>query len=293
MRSSRDRRRRPFRVGVHVTPSSTTPRLLTVPSDHRITALDQVVGRSRRCSVCCSRSFPWSCRAGSRPSPTSTRPGRAVLVSLDTPADAGAAATPTAGSSWAAVTVPASEQQPDGSLPDRLTRAIFDFVHDLAIGRATGPDPDGGRGARAGRRRDAGGLGDGRSRPVHRYVVAARDHRHRDAGRSRRRRPVHHQGGDGRAGPGHRSDDHARRRPAGPTTTSTRNRSPSRRPPPRRRNRSPSRRPPRPSPGRRTRRRPRRRRRPTRNRRPRPPPTRSRPPRRRVRTRPSIRRRTR
>ena len=68
-------------------------------------------------------------------------PGRAVLVSLDTPASAGAASAPTAGSSWAAVTVPASEQRPDGSLPDRLTRAIFDFVRDLATGRATGPDP--------------------------------------------------------------------------------------------------------------------------------------------------------
>jgi hypothetical protein len=49
--------------------------------------------------------------------------------------------TPTAGSSWAAVTVPASEQRPDGSLPDGLTQAIIDFVHDLATGRPSGPDP--------------------------------------------------------------------------------------------------------------------------------------------------------
>ena len=67
--------------------------------------------------------------------------GRAVLVSLDTPAaDASATATPTPGSSWALVTVPRSDENPDGMLGAPLARAIADYVRSLLERRAAVPD---------------------------------------------------------------------------------------------------------------------------------------------------------
>ena len=295
-RPNRKRRRRPFRVGARVTPSSTTPRLVTVPSGIGSRRWTRWWGTLAALLGLLFALVPAVVNGGESPVADFGPPGRAVLVSLDTPASTGAAAAPTAGSSWAAVTVPASEQQPDGSLPDRLTRAIFDFVRDLATGRATGPDPtavevpvQGVAGSPAGSGTAGAVRFTGTSSPTETIAIGTPDDpavvilciikvvtavpapatdptttttTTEPSRRHHAHHHLHHRRTEVRAG------DHHHRALEGLADDQH--------------DRARVERLARP-----------RRRRPTRNRRPRPPPTRSRPPRRRVRTRASTRRRTR